>query len=120
MGIKSSEYLDPYENLANAIIQTAATDYRAAMRRLGKNHDNYAAASEATELERFFRSAWYEMLTDLDGEYLLGRLRQEFPDVDRTDADRLEAKRREEARRRIMERRGKPQPSGKQEMLRIG
>lgn len=120
MGIKNSEYLDPYENLANAIIQTAATDYRAAMRRLCKNHANYAAASEAAELERFFRSAWYEMLTDLDGEYLLGRLRQEFPEVDRTEADRLEAKRREEARRRIMERRGLSRLSPKREVIRIG
>ena len=33
--------------------------------------------SDAMECERFFRSAWYSTLTDIDGEYLISRLREE-------------------------------------------
>ena len=30
-----------------------------------------------TEIERFFRSEWYKMLTSIDGEYLIAKLRKE-------------------------------------------
>lgn len=36
-----------------------------------------AAAKTAAECEEFFRGDWFRMLTDLDGEALLERLRQE-------------------------------------------
>lgn len=66
-----------YQNLANAIIILAAKDYRAALRRLKKSPGNQMAESEIKELERFFRSPWYEMLTDVDGEYLIKRIRED-------------------------------------------
>ena len=72
---------DPYENLANAVIVTAADDYRSAMKKLQKDPDNILARSTVDECASFFRSAWFEILSDADGEYILQRLRDEFPDV---------------------------------------
>lgn len=66
-----------YQNLANAIIILAAKDYRSALRRLMKSPGNSLAEDEVKKLERFFRSGWYEMLTDVDGEYLMNRIRKE-------------------------------------------
>lgn len=47
--------LDPYENLANAIVLQAVKDYRDALKRLKKKPSNQAAMSDAMECERFFR-----------------------------------------------------------------
>lgn len=68
---------DPYENLAIAIIKSAARDYMAALRKLKKNPRNKAAMQDAMELERFFHSQWYQCLTSVDGDYLIDRLREE-------------------------------------------
>lgn len=69
--------LDPYENLANAIVLQAVKDYRDALRRLKKKPSNKAAMSDAMECKRFFRSGWYKTLTSVDGEYLINKLREE-------------------------------------------
>ena len=37
---------------------------------------NKEYADEVTRLEQFFRSGWYGMLTDLDGEYLIAGVRR--------------------------------------------
>ena len=58
--------MNPYENLANAIVLQAVKDYRLT--------DDEA---ELTEIERFFRSDWFGVLTDVDPEYLIRRLRKE-------------------------------------------
>lgn len=67
-----------YEALANGIIIQAANDYRKALKRLYQHPNDYEAKSEIRELERFFRSDWYEFLTDVDGEYMIKRLREDF------------------------------------------
>lgn len=74
--------LDPYQALANAVVQNAAEDYRAALKRLNKDPENVIAKAEVQELKRFFRSQWYEVLTEVDGEYLINMLEKEYPDVD--------------------------------------
>ena len=68
---------DPFENLANAIVKQAADDYEAALRKLKKNPRNKAAMGEAMELENFFHSGWYGVLTKVDPDYLIRRLREE-------------------------------------------
>lgn len=65
-----------YQALANAIVIQAAKDYKSALRTLRNHPESRAARSEALSLERFFRSGWYSMLTDIDGEYLIKRLRK--------------------------------------------
>lgn len=68
---------DPYEKLANAIVVQAVSDYRAALQKVRKNPKNKDALDEALQIERFFRSQWYQTLTSVDGEYLIDRLRKE-------------------------------------------
>ena len=58
--------MNPYENLANAIVLQAVKDYRLT--------DDEA---ELAEIERFFRSDWFGVLTDVNPEYLIRRLRKE-------------------------------------------
>ncbi len=67
---------DPYENLANAIVAQAARDYLTALRKLKKNPGNKMAMSDAMDLERFFHSGWYGVLTGVDPDYLIRRLRE--------------------------------------------
>jgi hypothetical protein len=57
---------DPYENLAQAIILQAVKDYRL--------HDD---EKELASIERFFRSDWFGVLTSVDPELLIARLRKE-------------------------------------------
>ena len=68
---------DPYENLANAIIVQAVKDYRAALRTLERNPKYTPALQDKLEVERFFRSDWYGLLTSVDGESLLRMLQEE-------------------------------------------
>ena len=68
---------NPYEKLANAIILQAVSDYRATLKKVKKNPQNCDAIDEALQIEKFFRSEWYQVLTSVDGEYLIDRLRKE-------------------------------------------
>ena len=58
--------MDPYQALANAIIEQAVKDYR-----MTDDPDDLA------ELEKFFRSEWYGVLTSLDAALLISPLRKE-------------------------------------------
>lgn len=68
--------MEPYQALANAIVELAVKDYKKALKRHYHfpNSENYS--TEVKSLERFFRSGWYGMLTDLDGEYLITGIRR--------------------------------------------
>lgn len=66
-----------YEALANAIIVQAAEDYKAALRQLRQNPRFGDALRVKVEVERFFRSNWFGVLTTLDGEWLIEALRKE-------------------------------------------
>ena len=66
-----------YENLANAIVEQAVTDYRRARAKLAKDAEDVMALKMRRETERFFRSAWFGELTILDGELLLEKLEEE-------------------------------------------
>jgi len=62
----------PHERLAHAIVVRAVQDYSAALRRLErKNGDDPYAEIRMKEIETFFRSDWFSMLTTLDGEWLV-------------------------------------------------
>ena len=58
--------MNPYEELANAIILQAVKDYRL-------TDDE----RELQEIERFFRSGWFGVLSKVDPEYLIKKLRKE-------------------------------------------
>ena len=55
-----------YEKLAEAIILQAVKDYR-----------DSCSYQMRCSIERFFRSEWFMVLTTLDGEMLIKRLRNE-------------------------------------------
>lgn len=58
--------MNPYENLANAIILQAAKDYRL-------TDDE----QQLQEIERFFRFGWFGVLSKVDPEFLIKELRKE-------------------------------------------
>lgn len=68
---------DPYESLGNAIILQAVKDYRVALRRIKHNPKNRMAIDEALLIEKFFRSQLYAVITNIDGEFLIDKLREE-------------------------------------------
>ena len=88
--------MEPYENLANAIILQAVKDYRQALRYLKRHphtqdldsaeamHDMRKRAlrsmiirkeNERDEIEQFFRSDWFEVISNLNGEALQSKVR---------------------------------------------
>lgn len=58
--------MKPYENLANAIILQAVKDYR-------PSDDEW----ELQEIEHFFRSSWFGVLSKVNPEFLIQSLRKE-------------------------------------------
>lgn len=58
--------MNPYQELAHAIVLQAVKDYRL--------HDDELTL---TTLECFFRSAWFRVLTNVDPELLITKLRKE-------------------------------------------
>ena len=66
-----------YENLANAIILLAASDYRAAKKRLQGFPTSRDAIAVCREVRRFFLSVYFGNLTKLDGRLLLEQLDRE-------------------------------------------
>ncbi len=68
---------DGWLMLANAVITAAAEDYRAALELKRRRPDSGAARDRIERLEGFFRSEWYGTLTDVPGEVILRRLREE-------------------------------------------
>lgn len=72
---------NPYEKLANAIVLQAVSDYRRTLRKVKKNPNNREAIDGALQIEMFFRSEWYQVLTSVDGEYLIEKLREEVSET---------------------------------------
>lgn len=63
--------MDEYAELAAAIIRMAVTDYRETARKLLRHPRNDDAKSAKKELVHFFRSEWFAVLSDTDGEILM-------------------------------------------------
>jgi hypothetical protein len=57
--------MNPYRELADAIIIKAVDDYR--------KHKKLRSS-----IARFFKSDWFKILTDIDGEDLLKKLKDEI------------------------------------------
>ena len=70
--------ISPWQKLANAVVEQAAKDYRTAQARVRANPESAdRAKADMKQLERFFRSSWFEVLTDANGQAVLSRLRKE-------------------------------------------
>ena len=66
-----------YEALANAVILQAVRDWRDACRITKSYPENFAEERKRQAIERFFRSDWFSVLTNLDGRLLLRKLQEE-------------------------------------------
>lgn len=60
--------MDGYKQLAAAIVEKAVVDYRTAL----KTYDD----SGINHLERFFRSEWFTLLSDMNGDVIIGKVRK--------------------------------------------
>lgn len=69
--------MSPYQAIANAVVEQAAKDYRQALKAVSLNSRNREAKAIVSECEAFFRSDWYGVLTGLDGEALMAKIREE-------------------------------------------
>ena len=69
--------LDPYEELANAIVEQAAKDYREMRRKLRKNPNDMTARGQMGEVVKFFHSRWFGILTDANPDFILEQLKEE-------------------------------------------
>ena len=68
--------MEPYQALANAIVELAVKDYRTALKYHYRHPGKKEYADAVDSLEQFFRSGWYGMLTDLDSEYIMISVRR--------------------------------------------
>ena len=66
----------PYELLAQAIIEQAALDYRKILINCKSNPQKEKFQNERADIERFFRSSHFSILTDLDGEMLISKIQK--------------------------------------------
>lgn len=73
-----------YRELSEAIVKQAVKDYRCALR--GKGYEQKSAKRCVVELEQFFRSSYFELLTEVDGEKIITLLRKEHANERRTNS----------------------------------
>ena len=78
MGNPVEEYVDCYQNLANAIILLAVKDYKTILRCPMRKPRNQDAQREKKRLERFFFSQWSGVLTDLDPKRLISAVMKQM------------------------------------------
>ena len=71
-------FLNGWEALAASIILQAAKDYRKCRKKLQKTPDHPEATKMIRDVEKFFRSRWFSVLSnDLNGAEVLDRLKHE-------------------------------------------
>lgn len=68
-----------YQELANGIILQAVADYRRALdgKPYETKHGNITPEYIIADCERFFRSKYFHLLTKIDGEYIIQKIRRE-------------------------------------------
>ncbi len=65
-----------FQSLANAVIVQAAKDYESSYGALLRSPENVNANDRLREIEDFFFSEWYEMLTCVNPKWLIKQLRE--------------------------------------------
>lgn len=74
--MNDSDEIAGYKRLANAIVSRAARDYRLALKAKKRRPKNANVMRIISDCERFFRSQYYHILTDVDGEWLMKQIRK--------------------------------------------
>ena len=68
--------IDGYVRLARAIVEKAGRDYRTVLKRLERHPEDSQAQWEKMNIERFFREDAGAYM-DIDGDYIINRIRKE-------------------------------------------
>ncbi len=68
--------MNPYSRLANAIIIQAFKDYKTILKKWRRYPGNAKINQTKTEVEEFFHSEWFSMLTKLDGKTIMVRIQE--------------------------------------------
>ena len=76
--METRKTMKPYHDLANSIVLQAVDDYRKALR--GWSCYGFYGKPEdmIRDCERFFNSHYFQLLTSIDGEYLMQQLKEEY------------------------------------------
>ena len=82
--------LDPYQELANAIIVSASKDYMRAYKKYLRTGLDYG---KVTKEERFFFTDWFNTLSDANPDYLVSAMRKKCEmQVEEEDDDDIDEK----------------------------
>ena len=71
ISVQESQHSDRYHCLANAIIVQAAKDYEMA---LIAEANQRPCQVRSAEVERFFKSNWYRLMTNLDEDIIIEKI----------------------------------------------
>lgn len=68
-----------WQDFANAIVVSAVDDWKRSKLKLSKpSLASRQALDTSRSCERFFLSPWFNMLTGLDGKYVLSQLKRNY------------------------------------------
>ena len=82
--------LDPYQELANAIIVSASKDYMRAYKKYLRTGLDY---DKVMKEERFFFTDWFNILSDANPDYLVSAIRKKYEmQVEEEDDDDIDEK----------------------------
>lgn len=73
---RKREQSSPYNEICEAIILQAVTDYRKELKKLQRKPNKWIIEKIA-EIEEFFQSKWFQDISPIDGVWLMERLRLE-------------------------------------------
>ena len=74
--------IDGYVRLAHAIVEKAGKDYRTVLKKLKRHPEDSQAQWEKMNIERFFRKDAGAYM-NIDGEYIIDRMREEVDENER-------------------------------------
>jgi len=79
-----------YEMLSAAIIEQALRDYRRARKNILKKYDVLNSEIKISEIQKFLKSKWFSLLSDLDGEKLIELMENEEIKLNEPDTEEAE------------------------------
>ena len=78
MAKKNTEHLEDYEYIFEQVLIRAAKDYRNALKRLYKHPENPTALATKKEVECFFYSQWFTVLTKVNPNVIIKGIQEEI------------------------------------------
>jgi len=79
-----------YEMLSAAIVEQALRDYHRARINILKKYDVINSRIRIREIQRFLKSSWFRLLSDLDGENLIELMENEEIKLNEPDTKEAE------------------------------